>query len=241
MEWLILLVLVAGILAFLAKGKVPVSKDFPYRLESSLFTPAERSFYGVLCQVTAGNAIVFAKVRVADVLRTVKGLPGGDRQKAFNRISAKHFDFILCDPKDLSVLSAIELDDKSHNKKKRADRDEFIDGACAAAGLTLHRFRASSGYKINEVREKLSLPPTAEPKPALAPTPEKHREINRFAPPSKGVAQQSKTLCPKCSSELVKRVASKGKREGEEFMACSAFPKCRYVAEIEVIRNSSDT
>lgn len=36
-------------------------------------------------------------------------------------------------------------------------------------------------------------------------------------------------LCPKCDSELVKRVAKKGAQKGNEFLGCSGFPKCRYI------------
>jgi restriction system protein len=35
--------------------------------------------------------------------------------------------------------------------------------------------------------------------------------------------------CPKCNSELVKRVAKKGALKGNEFWGCSSFPKCRYI------------
>lgn len=35
--------------------------------------------------------------------------------------------------------------------------------------------------------------------------------------------------CPKCDSELVKRVAKKGVNKGNEFLGCSSFPKCRYI------------
>jgi restriction system protein len=34
--------------------------------------------------------------------------------------------------------------------------------------------------------------------------------------------------CPKCDSELVKRVAKKGTNKGNEFLGCSSFPKCRF-------------
>jgi restriction system protein len=34
--------------------------------------------------------------------------------------------------------------------------------------------------------------------------------------------------CPECGSNLVRRVARRGKNVGSEFLGCSAFPKCRY-------------
>lgn len=35
--------------------------------------------------------------------------------------------------------------------------------------------------------------------------------------------------CPKCQSEMVKRVAKKGSRQGQTFYGCSQFPRCRGV------------
>ncbi len=35
-------------------------------------------------------------------------------------------------------------------------------------------------------------------------------------------------VCPRCGSDLVQRVARRGKRQGEAFLGCSAYPKCRY-------------
>lgn len=38
--------------------------------------------------------------------------------------------------------------------------------------------------------------------------------------------------CSKCGSDMVLRKANKGKNAGNEFWGCSAFPKCRNIAEI---------
>jgi restriction system protein len=47
---------------------------------------------------------------------------------------------------------------------------------------------------------------------------------------SKVEIQKSTTpICPKCGTQMVKRVARKGKKAGEEFWGCSDFPKCRSI------------
>jgi hypothetical protein len=101
MLWIILSVaIVAFALFFLArrseKGR-PEQVDWPYQKSAALFTPAERSFLGVLQQAVGNNATIFGKVRVADVVEPKAGLGRSARQRTFNRISAKHFDFLLCD------------------------------------------------------------------------------------------------------------------------------------------------
>jgi hypothetical protein len=97
--------------------------SFPYKKLDCLFTDAELSFLGVFNQALTGKVEIFGKVRVADVLGVVEVLSPSAKQTAFNKISAKYFDFVLCDKKTLGILCVIELDDQSHNAKKRQKRD----------------------------------------------------------------------------------------------------------------------
>ena len=149
----IALVLLAAVVLrlVLPKGR---STLFPYR-KVALFSPAERSFLGVLEQAVGAHYKIFGKVRIADVIETNRGLSGSHRQSAFNRISAKHFDFLLCDKQDLSVVCAIELDDRSHTKSSRQQRDAFVTELCRSVDLPLLRVRASKSYSLSELRENI--------------------------------------------------------------------------------------
>ena len=42
----------------------------------------------------------------------------------------------------------------------------------------------------------------------------------------------STTQCPKCGSALAERTAKSGPRAGMRFLACTAFPKCRFTRDI---------
>jgi len=99
----------------------------PYELCGSLFTLAERYFYGVLKLACEDKVVVVGKVRIADILKPRKGLNRSQWQITFNKISAKHFDFVLCNPKDLSVIGVIELDDKSHTQQKQIKHDNSLN------------------------------------------------------------------------------------------------------------------
>ena len=225
MEWIIVSVLIICVLIFLSKRNIKQPVDYPYELRQKLFSPAERSFFGVLCQAANGQAFVLGKVRIADVIKPAKGLGRSAWQRAFNRISAKHFDYVICKENDLSVMAVIELDDSSHDKKKQIDRDKFVEGVCTAASLTLQRFKASQSYNVLEIREKLF------PQPI---TPEE----NDITEPGHQVSSESHQkrarilFCPKCKSKLIKKTAKKGKHKGAQFLACSAFPKCKYIEKI---------
>ncbi|WP_415904901.1 restriction endonuclease [Neptuniibacter sp. QD48_55] len=44
--------------------------------------------------------------------------------------------------------------------------------------------------------------------------------------------EPSAVKCPKCGSDMVKRVAKRGQNAGNEFWGCSRFPKCRSVMDL---------
>lgn len=129
---------------------------FPYQKESALFTPAERSFLGVLEQALGEQYRVMGKVRLADVLKVRPGLNGAVWQSAFNRIQSKHLDFIVCSAKDLTIQCAVELDDQSHDRAKRQARDGFVDQALQAAGVPIVHVAAKRSYSVPEVQGALA-------------------------------------------------------------------------------------
>jgi hypothetical protein len=156
MYWFPLLILALVVVAFvifkrLNQSSLSQNVDLPYVLGDKLFTSAERSFLGVLDQSVGSDFRVFGKVRVADVISVEKGKPKPVWQRAFNRISAKHFDFVLCSPTDLKPVCAVELNDKSHAQDGRKGRDQFLEDVCKKAGLPLVFFPAQHAYTIAEV------------------------------------------------------------------------------------------
>ena len=90
-----------------------------------MFTYHEKDAYRKLKPIAEDlGYTVFAKVRLLDLLEPKKGYP---KYKAlFNKIQAKHVDFVLCDKK-LVARCIIELDDSSHDEKSRQERDKFVD------------------------------------------------------------------------------------------------------------------
>ena len=156
MEWIILLLLIFAVLVRVITHS-PQSKEYNYSKRKYLFSKAERSFFGVLDQAVGNEFSIFGKVRVADILTPRQGLDRKNWQKAFNKISAKHFDFVLCDKQNLEVLAVVELDDKSHNSKKAKLRDELINKACESAGIKLIRITARANYQTSLIRDQVKV------------------------------------------------------------------------------------
>lgn len=127
-----------------------------YSAVSRLFSPAELSFYHILKQAFSPDYEIFGKVRIADVMRPDKRLNQRLHRIALNKVAQKHFDYVICDPKTLSIIAVIELDDKSHDTSKVLQRDDFVNEACKSAGIKLIRFRARSGYQEQDVRDVIN-------------------------------------------------------------------------------------
>lgn len=153
--WLLAAILFALLALLLTAKRGGGRTGYPYVASPNLFTANERLFLTAL-EGAAGSYRVFGKVRVADVIETRKGLSKGERQRAFNRISQKHLDFVLCYPDDLSIFCAVELDDRSHERARRGSRDAFLEGALAAAGLPLLRVPNRRSYGVAELRALLA-------------------------------------------------------------------------------------
>jgi very-short-patch-repair endonuclease len=128
---------------------------FPYDPADALLTPAEKAFFAILQQAVGEDFNLFAKVRLADLVVVRRGLRSKFRMRAFNRICGKHIDFVLCDPDSYAVLAAIELDDRSHERRARRQRDIFIDGALTAAGIPVLHVAAQRRYSVAKLRDQV--------------------------------------------------------------------------------------
>lgn len=207
--------------------------EFPYHLRDHFLSPAELSFYQVLRTTLAGRATLSAKVALADLF-WVKSPGDASRFRIYtNKIDRKHVDFLLCDPATMQPLLGIELDDKSHQREDRRDRDEFVDQVFAAAKLPLLHIPAKRAYVVVELATQLA-PYLGESRsqPAEAATPV-IKPIS-VQPLPKPVANPvaAAPVCPKCGSEMILRTAKSGANAGSQFWGCSTYPKCRGMVAI---------
>lgn len=175
MSWvfiLVVVVVVAGLLLAAAGKRAGTGSKigFPYVPAKALFSPAERSFLGVLDQVVGPAHRIFGKVRVADLASIKPGLGTATRQGALNRIAAKHFDFVVCRASDLSVVFAVELNDSSHSSKRAQARDELLTKVCEVIGLPLFQVPAKRAYSVQELQARFASVVAAAPAVAAVAT-----------------------------------------------------------------------
>ena len=145
---------IAGMLAILVFAKLLLRETpLPYTKRDALVTDPELEFYQVLTETAGEDYAIFAMVRLADLIAVQSDTQ--KRQAWQNRINAKHIDFVLCDPESLEPQLAVELDDRSHQRADRVERDRFVNAALSAAELPLLRIKVQPEYDGDKLRQRI--------------------------------------------------------------------------------------
>jgi hypothetical protein len=194
----------------------PRESELPYRQRDDFLSAAEFSFYRVLMSAIGDRAVVCPKVNLCDVFYVARP---NENQTYRNKIDRKHVDFLVCDPNTMKPRLGIELDDVSHARRDRQDRDDFVNKVFEAAELPLLHVPAARDYNPNNLRSQIA--PHLETSAVVRSSPV-------LASPGSGPP-----ICPKCGIPMVLRTASKGQQAGQPFFGCKNFPKCRETAQAE--------
>lgn len=228
-----IVVIVAAVVAALKAKKPAKEEGLSFEKRDPLFTPAERSFLGVLEQALDKRYRVFGKVRLGDIVKPAKGLSPSKRKTALNKINQKHLDFVICSAADLTIKGVIELDDKSHEKSDRAGRDEFVDQALAGAKIPFVHVPVKNAYVIAEIKAKLVEALKLQPAPSAQASVKREVLAQASEEESAQPVENAAPVCPKCAAVMQKKQAMKGPQTGKWFWACPAFPQCRQVVAID--------
>lgn len=111
-------------------------------------TDAERKCFRTLVEVVGSTYEIFPQVHLPSFLDHKIN----NRQKwfaAFRHIDEKSVDFVLCTKNDLRPVLVIELDDWSHGRSDRQERDREVERMLRDANLPLLRLKDNSGTPEN--------------------------------------------------------------------------------------------
>jgi predicted RNA-binding Zn-ribbon protein involved in translation (DUF1610 family) len=203
-------------------SKKAQNPEFPYHLRDKFLSPAELSFYNVLREVVGNQAVLLTKVSLGDVFWVKKDDPSRYRIYT-NKIDRKHVDFLICDSITIQPIIGIELDDKSHQRPDRQERDAFVDQVFKAAGLPILHIPAKRSYVAQDLEAQLA--PFLNGSMTFQNQSTKPITKADFAkiPASNDTAM----VCPKCGNSMVLRTSKSGANAGNRFWGCSNYPSCR--------------
>lgn len=136
----IVLVILAVVVMVLKNRKATVSGDekWPFYAKKPLSAPEQILYFRLVKALP--DHIVLGQVQLSRFLGVKKG---ENVMQWNNRINRMSVDFLVC-TKDASVVAAIELDDKSHERKDRVMADAKKDKVLNAANVKIIRWNVKN-------------------------------------------------------------------------------------------------
>ncbi len=114
-------------------------EKLPYVKKKYLLTQSERKLFAILNESFSQQYYIFPQIHIASIINVKSGTR--EWQKYFNKIIRKSNDFTIFDKVNISPLLAIELDDITHDREDRIERDGFVDSAFNAAGIPIKHIK----------------------------------------------------------------------------------------------------
>jgi len=189
-----------------------------YASKGILLTNAEASFYHMLRGMTKDYLVIFPHVALRDLITVIDQ---SEYYTYYNKIDRKQVDFVLCDPKTLKPIFVIELDDSSHKRAERNERDTFVEDVLAGAKISLVRVPVKHSYDPDELGKLF--------KGAV-----EQYVTNKDESPDLLFTIDNPPFCPSHGIRMILRTA---RQSGEKFWGCPNYPNCREIIKVE---NSPD-
>ena len=114
----------------------------------------ERNFFNKLSRAIDRNKyVVFAQVRLADLIRTP--FDGPEYSQAYLKTLPYHVDFVVCQLPQYKVCLAVELDSPHHSNAKQMERDLFKTQVLEEAKIPLLRFRVEEELTPTVIQNRM--------------------------------------------------------------------------------------
>lgn len=119
-----------------------------YKIKEEFITENELKLYKVLKKVAYELKLdIFTQVALNRILEINNRRK---QQQLRNRIDRKSIDFVLYDEKIKKIVCCIELDDPTHEREDRIERDLFLDKIFKDT-IKLIRIKVQNYYDYNEI------------------------------------------------------------------------------------------
>lgn len=123
-----------------------------YEPKKYVTTKNELKFYEILLEIAKElDIIVFAQVSLYNIIHTRKNTKKG----YFNKIANKSIDFVLVRKTDCRIICCIELDDNTHKRKERKQRDKFINKLFNDLEINLLRYPIYKKYYKSTLKRRI--------------------------------------------------------------------------------------
>ncbi len=125
-------------------------------VKTDILTPREKRFYPYLKEVADELGLtVSLKPRLGDLVSGAHHQYSSEGAKELFKVQRKHVDFALFDPDTLETKLIIELDDTTHERQDRVNRDVFVDNVLENTGYKILHVYSANNLK-EEILKKLN-------------------------------------------------------------------------------------
>lgn len=135
----------------------PPEEVLPYR-QTPVMSRYELELFNRL-KVALPECEIFPQVPLASFIQIDKHRAGRayylHSNRWQNRISQQRVDFLACRRQDMSIVSAIELDDPTHHSPEATQRDEKKNKSLKDANIPLIRWRVETMPDPEQIRQEL--------------------------------------------------------------------------------------
>lgn len=146
---IVLLVLLGNI--FGSRSPKRAKPEYRYRARTSVMSAREEEFYHRLTAILGPRYLVFPQMHLSALLDW--HIKGQNWNAARSSINGKSVDYAVVEADTLQLLCAIELDDHTHDRPDRVERDRLVERIFSSAGLPLVRFRDVERMSDSQVRD----------------------------------------------------------------------------------------
>lgn len=123
-----------------------------YEVKKTLMTPTERSFFEKLKKAIGDKYDIYPQVNLDKIFRVKYQGNKYDFNAAKWSIDRRSIDFLVTIRETQRPYIGIELDDSSHLREDRIERDERVNALFSDNGMSLIRFNASANFLDTEIQ-----------------------------------------------------------------------------------------
>lgn len=126
---------------------------YNYKIKKSVMTIAEENFYKKLASALHDNYVIVPQAHLSMIFdHTVYGQ---NWRGAFSVINGKSIDFLIIERGTFQPLLGIELDDSSHERHDRQERDKIVNAIFKQTNLPLVHFATGEWNTPDDINQKV--------------------------------------------------------------------------------------
>ena len=122
---------------------------YPYHKRNYFMTAAEYAFFKVLQEAVQDKYYIVPQVTLSNLVDVNDGYKWNKSYRS--KIDKKSVDFVLFNKAGYTPCLAIELDDSTHSRGDRMQRDDFVQNVLKRVGIRLERIKNAGSYKVETI------------------------------------------------------------------------------------------